>query len=208
MMFGESDINYDVIRASKIFHFGSISLTHEPVRSATEIAVRFAKSNGLIVSYDPNYRPPLWPGVEIAKKYMTAGLIAADILKISQEEMELLTGTNSLADGAAVLYELGIKVVLITQGREGCYYRYPGGQGKVDGYGVRTVDTTGAGDAFLGAFLYNVSSMKLTDIISLSVDEFSSLVDFANAAGALATTKTGAIPALPLLEEINRLRGY
>lgn len=202
MMLSHSDVDYNVIKQAKVFHFGSISMTHEPVRSATLAACKFAKDNGLIISYDPNYRAPLWVNIQQAKQGIVCGLEFADILKISEEELELITGTRELASGASMLFHQGIKVVLITLGAQGCYYKYPGGEGKVASYVINAIDTTGAGDAFLGAFLYRVCDMKIDDICQLSTEDFEEILQFSNGAGALATTKTGAIPALPSLDEI------
>ena len=206
MMLSQSDVDYEIILQSKVFHFGSISMTHEPARSATLAACQFAKDKGLIISYDPNYRAPLWNSVQEAKENIVPGLGFADILKISEEELELITGTRDLRNGGGMLFDQGIRVVLITLGDQGCYYKYAGGEGSIAAYRVEAIDATGAGDAFLGALLYRVSDMKLEDICRLPKVEFEELLDFSNAAGALATTKTGAIPALPSLAEIAELR--
>ncbi|MDF2633574.1 MAG: Fructokinase [Pelosinus sp.] len=206
MLLRSKDINYEMILHSRIFHFGSLSMTHEPVRSATLAAVEFAKDKGVMISYDPNYRQPLWPSKEDAVKHMKVGLIYADIVKISGEELELITGYADIEQGAAQLYTAGCKIILVTLGEEGCYYQYSGGKGIIPGYYVKTIDTTGAGDAFLGAFLYKIGDCSLTEICSLPQKEFGDIVDFANAAGALATTKRGAIPSLPSLADINNLR--
>ncbi len=205
MLLSSKDIDYEIIRHSRIFHFGSLSMTHEPVRSATLAAVQFAKDRGLIISYDPNFRPLLWPSKEEAIKHMKVGLTYADIVKISGEELELITGVADIGQGAAELYTAGCKVILVTLGEEGCYYQYSGGKGKLSGYCVNTVDTTGAGDAFLGAFLYKMGDRSLAEICSLPQKEFMDIVDFANAAGALTTTKRGAIPSLPSLADIDHL---
>jgi fructokinase len=206
MMLSESDVNYDMIRQSKVFHFGSISMTDEPARGATLAACKFAKDNGLIISYDPNYRAPLWSSVLQAKENIAKGLEFADILKISEEELELITGTTELETGASILFNQGIKVVLITLGSAGCHYKYAGGEGHILSYRVAAIDATGAGDAFLGALLYRISDMNMDDIYRLTKEEFEELLDFSNAAGALTTTKTGAIPALPSLDDIEKLR--
>jgi fructokinase len=205
MMLTSKDIDYELIKQARIFHFGSISMTDEPSRSATLIAARIAKANGLIVSYDPNYRPSLWTGKEQAIAMMKTGLELADIVKVSEEELELLTGTADLSKGSAILYEMGNCVVLVTLGSKGCFYRYPGGIGQLPTYEVNTIDTTGAGDAFLGGILYWFSCLTLTEIQKLNQNEFQDIIRFANATGALTTTKKGAIPALPCLEEVKRV---
>ncbi len=199
------DLDYDLLKQARIFHFGSISMTDEPARSATLAAVKFAKQQNSLISYDPNYRPLLWPNEELAIKRMKAGLEYADIVKVSEEELELLTGTKDLSQGSAFLYEMGISVILVTLGPAGCFYRYRGGAGRVAGFNVQTIDTTGAGDAFLAGVLYQFSDLSLGEISELNENQFQKTVRFANAMGALTTTKKGAIPALPHLEEIKRL---
>jgi fructokinase len=206
MMLTKDDIDYDVIKNSKIFHFGSISMTDEPSRSATLAAVEFAKANGLIISYDPNFRPPLWKSAGDAVENMKVGLKYADILKISEEELELITGIKDMDKGAAMLYDMGVKVVLVTLGPRGCFYRYKGGTGRLDTYDTKVVDTTGAGDSFLGGVLYRLSEKRLEDICQLPKDEFEDIIDFSNAIGSLTATKKGAIPAMPTLEEVNMCR--
>ncbi len=205
MMLGPGDIDYDLIKEAKVFHFGSISMTGEPSRSATLAALKFAKENGIKISYDPNYRPPLWSSEPQAVSIMKSGLEYADILKVSETELELLTGTADLEKGSAILDEMGVPVILVTLGAEGCYYRYPGGAGHIPTFQVQVVDTTGAGDAFLGGILYHLSGLTLGEIHNLSQNEFQKIVTFANAVGALTTTKKGAIPALPDLEAVGRL---
>lgn len=161
MMLQSQDVNYEVIKQANIFHFGSVSMTNEPSRSATLDAAKFAKANNKIVSFDPNYRSVLWPSEEKAKCTIEKGVGLADILKVSEEELFLITGQKDVEKGADSLFNQGIHVVLVTLGRQGCYYQYTGGRGKIAGYSVKTIDTTGAGDAFLGAFLYKISDMTL-----------------------------------------------
>ncbi|HBK69502.1 MAG TPA: carbohydrate kinase [Firmicutes bacterium] len=207
LMLSSEDVDYDLIKKAKIFHFGSVSMTKGPSRETTLAAAKFAKEKGLIVSYDPNYRPPLWNNITEAKTVIKSGLKYVDILKVSQEELELITGTNDLDKGTASLYEQGIQVIFVTLGPEGCYYRYPGGIGKMATYKVKVVDTTGAGDAFLGGILYWFSQLTLQEIYKLSLSELRKIINFANGMGALTTTKKGGIPALPSLEEVNLLIG-
>lgn len=206
MLLDSQDVDYEIIANARIFHFGSLSMTHEPVRSATLAAVQFAREKKLIISYDPNFRPPLWLSTKEAITHMKVGLAYADIVKISDEELKMITGKDDIVEGASTLYQAGNKIVLVTLGAEGCYYQYPGGQGRLLAYPVKPVDTTGAGDAFLGAFLYQLGDRGLAEITSLPQKQFEDLIDFANAAGGLTTTKAGAIPALPSLEDINELR--
>jgi fructokinase len=204
MMITPNDIDYELLKKTKKFHFGSVSMTNEPARSATLAAAKFARDHGIVVSFDPNFRLPLWRNTEEAKEMIKCGLEYTDILKVSAEELELLTGTKDLAAGSAILYEQGISVVLVTLGADGCYYRYQGGTGKMPGYKVKVVDTTGAGDAFLSGILYWFSELSLSEIKQLKQDEFQKIVAFANGMGALATTKKGAVTALPGLRQVKQ----
>lgn len=197
------DIDYKIIKDSKIFHFGSLSLTDEPARKATFDAVNYAKKEGLIISYDPNYRKPLWKNINDAKKYICLGSKFADIIKVSHEELELITSRRDLNDGTSMLYDMGISIILVTLGEKGAYYKYKGGKGLLKTYKVKVIDTTGAGDAFMGAILYKLSGKSLDEINNLHKNEFEQTVNFANATGALTTTKKGAIPSMPGLKEIN-----
>ena len=193
------DIPFETIDKSKIFHFGSVSMTHDLPRDATLKAAEYAKSKGLIVSYDPNYRPLLWENEKTAVEVMKMGLKYADILKVSEEESILLTGADSIREAANSLYNNGIKLVLITLGEKGCYYKYSGGEGRVNTYDVKVVDTTAAGDAFLAGMLYK---LKLSDSDGTDKNAMEQCIRFANAAGSLATTKKGAIDTLPDLNDI------
>ena len=191
IMLTKDEISYDLIDNAKIFHFGSLSLTDEPVREATLMAVEYAIKKGKTVSYDPNYREPLWPDRETAIKYMSEGLRYADIVKMSEEEMELLTGIpqTDIQRGAKEIVKTGKKAVFITQGAKGAYYATQTGEGFVNGYKVNAVDTTGCGDAFTGAILYQMCHRPETSIAGM--------VKFANAAGALCATMFGGIPSMP-----------
>ena len=185
-----------------IFHFGSLSLTHEPARSATLEALRLAQEKRMLVSYDPNLRPPLWPSLEEAKRQMLAVMDQADIVKISHEELEFLIGSSDLEAASAELYhDYGLKLLLVTLGKDGCYYRLGDFSGHVPGFTVYAVDTTGAGDAFLGGMLYEVLRRR-KDLDAWTATELADSVRFANAIGALVTTRKGGIPAMPSLQEV------
>ncbi len=200
----KKDIDHNIIKNSKIFHFGSLSLAGNPARTTTINAVKFAKKNGLIISFDPNYREKLWKDVNEARKFIKIGLKYTDILKISDEELELITLTKDIKKGSLYLFEKGISIVLVTLGDKGAYYRYKNGEGFLKTYKVKVADTTGAGDAFMGAILCKLSDKLPDDINNLNKNEFEDIVNFANAAGALTATKRGAIPAMPGLNEINK----
>jgi fructokinase len=191
IMLEKEEVNLSLIDEAKIFHFGSLSFTDEPVRSATLHAVQYAKERGKIISYDPNYRRLLWSGVEEARRWMQKGLELADIVKMSEEEMSILTGLpeDEVEKGAKMVFETGKKAVFITLGKDGAYYLTPEGGGFVPGYPVDAVDTTGCGDAFTGAMLYlycREPGMPIGDKARIAC-----------AAGSLCATKRGGLLAMP-----------
>ena len=191
------EINKDIVSDTKIFHFGSVSLTCDPVRTTTIEAAKYARKNGAIVSYDPNYRPLLWKNEKEASEIMSSALPLADIVKVSDYELELLTGETDLDKGAAKLLSYGAALVLISMGPKGAYFNNGKASRLLATYDVKTIDTTGAGDAFLGSILYKLCDMTKEEISNLTSGELTDIVDYANACGSLTTTKTGAAPAIP-----------
>jgi fructan beta-fructosidase len=205
MMLQEDDINYSLVENCSIFHFGSISMTHDTAAAATIKAASTAKNKGAVISFDPNLRIPLWSSLEHAKSMIRKGLTYADVIKISEEELEFISGTADLAQGSEYIRDnYGVSIILVTLAEKGCFVRYGDVQFSVPGFEVVAVDTTGAGDAFLGGFLYRLleKGCKTED---LSEADLYGMARFANAAGALATTRKGAIPAMPSLAEIGEL---
>jgi fructokinase len=203
MLLTEKEVDIDLVKDTRIFHFGTVSMTHEPSRGATLHAVKTAKENGKLVSFDPNLRPALWEDLMEAKEMIEMGMRYADILKVSNEELEFITGLKDSKEGSKyILEKYGIQLILVTLGAEGCFYRLISETGKLNTYDVNTVDTTGAGDAFLGAFLYQIIDKNKT-LGALNKSEIEQMIDFSNAAGALATIKKGAIPAMPTIVEID-----
>ena len=196
------EVKKELLRNCGVFHFGSVSLTDEPSRTATLESVREAKANGAIISFDPNYRPNLWDGEEHAVREIRQAAALADIIKASDEEMLLLTGERGLKEGTGVLTASGASLVVVTLGPRGAYFRSGCAGGFVPTFDVPTVDTTGAGDAFWGAFLHCVIGKSTRQLREMTGRELNRAVVFANAAGSLATTKKGAIPAMPTLGEI------
>ncbi len=192
--------------SSLLFHFGSVSMTSEPAASTTESLVREAKEKGSIISYDPNYRALLWKSEKEAVSVMRRMLSYADLLKVSYEEMVLLTGAEDIETASAMLSETGAALVVVTLGPEGAFIRKGDYTEAFRTYDVKTIDTTGAGDAFWGAFLYTLfldyGLRKKEEIAGLSKERLEYLMKFSNAAGSMATTKSGAIPALPEKNEI------
>lgn len=206
LMLSAEELCKSAIEDGAIFHFGSVSLTGDPSRTANFEAAAYAKKLGKLISFDPNFRPLLWEDIEEAKVQMKRGASMADLIKVSLEELELLTGESDLAKGSALFLEAGAALVLVSLGVDGAYYRNQNASGQLHTYDVKTVDTTGAGDAFLGAVHYRLKGKSAAQLRELTKSELEDLVDFANAAGSLTTTKKGAIPAMPTLEEIEACR--
>ena len=163
----------------------------------------YAKEQGKITAYDPNWRPPLWKGREDEGVQRMKSLIPlADIMKVSDEELALITGESDLAAGAKALLGQGVSLVVVTQGPKGCTVFTPGFSFAQPTYDTPVKDTTGSGDSFFGALLARIiQSGKRPE--QLSPEELGDFLDFANAAGSTCATKTGAIPAMPTLQELN-----
>ena len=198
----------ELIANAPILHFGSVSLTDDPSRSATLSAAKDAKAAGALITYDPNYRPALWLSEKEAIERMREPLPLVDILKISDEETALLSGSEDPVDAAEVLVDKGIPLVLVTLGSAGVYYRYDPKDGRsiltglVPGYVVKVADTNGAGDTFFGAFLTKVAE-RGGHVNGFKQGELEAALKFANCAASLTTSRPGAIPAMPTLEEVN-----
>lgn len=195
------EINRDLLDC-KFFHFGSVSMTERMSRSVTLKAAKTAKKKGAIISYDPNYRPLLWENEKKAYKIMRSAFSISDIVKVSLEEMELLTGTSDIHKGIGVIREHGPSLVIVTLGPEGAAFMSDKELIRLPAFDVNTIDTTGAGDAFWGSFLWSIKDKTLAEIKNMPSRELSSIVRFANAAGSLATTKKGAIPSFPDYNQI------
>lgn len=202
VMLKDKDINVKLIEDANILHYGSVSFTDSPSREANMYAVQKAKSLGKIVSYDPNYRPMLWKNEKVAIASMEWGLSHADIVKVSHEEMELLTGESEIEAGSKKIVEFGPKIVLVSAGENGSYFTTKQFAGHAPTYKVNTIDTNGAGDAFFGALLYQLKEKNKKELADISKEQWEQYLLFANAAGSIATTKSGAIPALPTLSEV------
>ncbi|GAB4832411.1 hypothetical protein Ancab_006428 [Ancistrocladus abbreviatus] len=201
MLLHESELDLDLIRRAKIFHYGSISLITEPCKSAHIAAAKAAKDAGVLLSYDPNLRLPLWPSPETAREGILSIWDTADIIKISEEEISFLTQGEDPYDDNVVrkLYHPNLKLLLVTEGPDGCRYYTKEFNGRVKGLKVEPVDTTGAGDAFVAGVL----SQLAADISLLKEeDRLRDALRFANACGALTVTERGAIPALPTRETV------
>lgn len=197
IMLRADEVSDTLLQDCRIFHFGSVSLTDEPCRTATIQSVIKAKAAGAMISYDPNYRPLLWNDEKSAVQEMIGAMQYADILKVSEEEMTLLTNETDLETGSEKLASYGPSLIFVTLGSNGAFYFTPSGCGIVNTCSVDTVDTTGAGDAFLGALLHYIEGRNLEQLKEISKEEWNQAIAFANAAGTLTTTKKGAIKAMP-----------
>ena len=206
MMLDFSDVDTSIVENCRILHFGSVSLTDEPSRSATLETVRLARSLGKTISYDPNYRPLLWENRDEAVRWMGEGLRLADIVKMSEEELFLLTGSKDPEEGTKYLAEEGKVLVLVSLGPKGAFYRKGELCGLLPTYDVKTIDTNGAGDSFFGAILCRLAKIGLSSFSGLDRQALEEILSYGNAAGSLTTTRKGSIPALPTEEEIQRCR--
>lgn len=186
------DVPVKMIAESSVFHFGSLSLTDEPSKSATLYALKVAKENGITISYDPNYRAALWTDAETAKREMRSVLPFADIIKISDEEMELLTDCNNAEAASKKLLDMGIHCVIITMGADGALVRTRDGVITALAQKAKVVDTTGAGDAFMGSFLYKMTADKCKPEL-LTMKDTTEYARFANATAALCIGSRGAV---------------
>ncbi|XP_065870638.1 probable fructokinase-7 isoform X2 [Euphorbia lathyris] len=205
MLLHESELDMNLLKKATIFHYGSISLIAEPCRSAHLAAMRIAKKYGSILSYDPNLRLALWPTPESAREGIMSIWDEADIIKISEDEIVFLTGGDDPNDDDVVLKKLfhpNLMLLIVTEGSEGCRYYTKEFKGRVSGVKVKPVDTTGAGDAFVGGFL---SSLISDPIILKDEKRLRKALLFANACGAATVTERGAIPALPSREAVLKL---
>ena len=205
MMLGKDEINADIVKSARIFHFGTLSSTHEGVREATRFAIDIAKENGVLISFDPNLRPPLWNSLEDARREIEYGLEKCDILKISDNEIEFMTGLTDYDKAVRELMEkYDIKLAFATLGKNGSRAYYGDIKAECGVFKVDTIETTGAGDTFCGSALNYILEH---DINSLTENDLKELLTFANAAAAIITTRRGALKVMPEKKEILELIG-
>lgn len=198
----KEEIDIDVLDRTNIFHVGSLSLTAQPARDTTLYAVKRARNKGSLISYDPNYRASLWPDEETAKRQMRSLIPYVDLMKISDEETELLTGEKDAEKAAEALYCQGVKVVAVTMGGDGAYIYCRDGGSLVPGFQAERIgDTNGAGDSFWGGFLYKISTSEKR-LQELAKEELVEYARFGNAVASLCVEKKGAIPAMPTLMQV------
>lgn len=200
LTFEELDLR--LIDEAKVFHFGTLSLTREPVRTTTQKAVAYAKSNGKLITFDPNLREPLWVDLQEARRQIIWGLEQADVVKISLEEVEFLWGLNETDSAEKLLDELGVQVVFVTLGAEGCYYANKNGSGYTKFSGtVQVRDTTGAGDIFGGSAVCQLLRMGGAPG-DLSVEQLHRAATFACTAASLSTEHLGGISSVQPEEKV------
>lgn len=200
LLFEELDLS--LIDDAKIFHFGTLSLTDEPVRTTTQKAVAYAKEHGKLITFDPNLRPPLWSSPEAAREQILWGLAQADIVKISDEEVEFLWGKISEQEAAEKLIsEYGVRLAMITLGPKGAYLATQHTAAMAFCPSVKPIDTTGAGDIFGGSAVSQVLKIG-KEPEALDKDELKQIGSYACAAASLSTEKQGGIPSIPAVEAV------
>ena len=196
------DVDEKMAQNSRILHFGSVSMTQGIARSATIFTARAAHRAGMLVSYDPNYRPALWRTKRDALEWMSLPLPLVDIIKLSEEELPLLTGSEDLEEGSRALEEEGIRLVMITLGAKGAFCRWQGESFTVPSVPAKVADTNGAGDTFMGAVLSRLCRRGEKPLEDLERGELEEILAFANRAAAITCSRSGAIPAMPTLAEV------
>lgn len=206
MMLKKEEVQEDIIKAAKIFHFGTLSSTHEGVRAATRYAIKIAKENGLLISFDPNLREQLWDSLEHAKAEIQYGLSKCDVLKISDNELEFLTGTTDDTKGVEMLQEqYHIPLIFVTLGRDGSRAYYHDWVIEEKPFLQEgTIETTGAGDTFMGCAL---GYLLEHDFTNLTKENLKELLVFANAGASIITTRKGALKVMLERAEIEALAG-
>lgn len=205
MMLTEDDVDLSLIDAGTIFHFGTLSMTHDDVRKATKKAVEYAKSKGKIISFDPNIREPLWGSLEDAKVQVDYGLSYCDVLKISDNEITWFTGLDDYDAGVKFLQDkYNIPLIMLSLGRDGSRAYYKDIKVEVPAFvNPNTIETTGAGDTFGGCCLHYVLE---NGIDGFDEDKLTQMLTFANAAASIVTTRKGALKVMPDVAEVESFK--
>ena len=201
MMLREDELDEELLKNTRLFHFGTLSMTHEGVRKATKKALAAAKGAGALVSFDPNLREPLWDSLEHAKEQVRWGLGQCDILKISDNEIQWLTGETDFTEGVKkIREEFPIPLILVSMGKEGSRAYYKDGYVEAAPFlQQNTVETTGAGDTFCACIINYALDHGLTDLTEAQLKE---MLTFANAAASIITTRKGALRVMPSRQEV------
>jgi fructokinase len=204
MMLNESEIPEGLLKDTKIFHFGTLSMTHEGVRNATKKAVKIAKENGALISFDPNLRPPLWSSLDDAKEQVLYGLGQCDVLKISDNEIQWLTGKEDFTEGVEWIKERynKIKLIQVSMGKDGSRSYYKDKIVEVAPFlRDNTIETTGAGDTFCACVLHYLLEHDIDNLDEAGLTE---MLKFANCAASIITTRKGALRVMPSKEEVEK----
>ena len=196
------ELDLSLIDEAKVFHFGTLSLTDEPARSATQKAVAYAKGKGKLITYDPNLRKPLWKDMEVCKEQLLWGLKQADVVKISDEEVEFLFGCTPEEGADKLLNEFGVSLAMVTLGPDGAYLKNKNGSTYVKCPKVSPIDTTGAGDIFGGSAVSRLLKLGVKPE-ALTVEQMAGIGSFASAAASLSTEKSGGIPSIAEEASVN-----
>ncbi len=204
MLLREDELDESMLRNTRIFHFGTLSMTHDAVRIATKKAIQIAKESGALISFDPNLREPLWNSLEEAKEQVLYGIGQCDILKISDNEIQWLTGETDFTKGVEKIREINtIPLILVSMGKDGSRAYYKDFHVEVKPFlQENTIETTGAGDTFGGCILHFVLEYGLEN---LNEDDLRQMLTFANAAASIITTRKGALRVMPEREEVEKL---
>ena len=201
----ESEVDFSLIDACRVFHFGSLSLTDEPARTATQKAVAYAKEQGKLISFDPNLRKPLWQNEAAAAEQIEWGLRQADIIKISDEEVDFLWNISPQAAAQKLLWEYDARLVYVTLGPRGCCFANCSGSGEVAApTGVHVVDTTGAGDIFGGSAMSRLLKLGKAPE-ALSVEEMAAIAQFACCAASHSSQHHGGVTSVPGEQEVDKI---
>lgn len=203
------ELDHDLLRSTQLFHFGSLSLTHEPVRSATRAAIDSARTAGAYISFDVNYRPKLWRDPHTATQQILEFVPQVNLLKVNETELALLSGVDnlqfdqeSLSHASQVLLKMGPDLIVVTLGQAGSFFHTDNGSARVEAFPVETIDAVGCGDAFLAGVLTRLLKLSnwKTDLTSEVLTE---ALRYGNAVGALTATRQGVIPALPMAIQVD-----
>ncbi|MBQ7990810.1 MAG: carbohydrate kinase [Oscillospiraceae bacterium] len=198
------EVNREMIDGCKILYYGSLCLTSEPSKTAVLSAVEYARYKGHLTAFDPNWRPSLWEDREAALLTIRQAAKLADIIKVSDDELQMLTDSGTLFISISKLLSQGVKIVIVTQGAKGCVVATKKGIETYPSYSVNIVDTLGAGDSFFGGFLYKLLSIG-KEIDELEPEDIEQMAMLGNACGALTSSRKGAIPAMPTPDEVRAL---
>ena len=203
-LFNWEDVQVDLVKTAKVLHFGSATaLLGNPFQETYLRLIEEGRTNGQFISFDPNYRGDLWKGRQnefIALSQKAISL--SDFVKVSDEELEIITGENHLETGVHALHELGAKMVAVTLGKNGTYFSNGESEATVGSIQIESIDSTAAGDAFVGAFLFQLANLDNPKELVGEFEQLQGMVAFANKVGAIVCTKIGAISALPTLQEV------